>query len=157
MSCHPRLEQLQTPPAHHITVLLHLYNSQEYVYSKYQYSGSRGVSSWASPIRNYLYGSVLPSARKKVRKIWISTVLRLLNNLLSLKTEVYCILYIYVRTLGKYGIKQKNHRRKRLNFCWQLESHRRKEHDPDPDPYPYQEYRSADPDPYENVTDTKNW
>jgi hypothetical protein len=45
-----------------------------------------------------------------------------------------------------------------LIFCWHLESHRRKEQDPElhPDLTVSQLYESADPDPYQNVTDLQH-
>ncbi len=74
---------------------------------------------------NQIYGSGSGSGSfyhqaKIVRKILISTVLWLVDEFLSLKTDE-----------NVPSIRNK----KKLIFCWHLESHWRKEQDPNPDPY----------------------
>ncbi len=81
---------------------------------------------------------------KKVRKTFISTVLRLLYEFLSLKTDVN------VPSKSNSSLISK----KRI-FCWHHKNHRLKQQDPDPQPDPW--YGSADLDPYQNVTDPKHW
>jgi hypothetical protein len=56
----------------------------------------------------------------------VSTVALLLNNMLYLTTDV---------NDPTVGNKQKK-LRKKLIFCWHLESHRQKENDPEPEPDP---------------------
>jgi hypothetical protein len=101
--------------------------------SEAQCSGS--VSFWASTsrirIHNYSYefesgyGSGSESFQK-IEKTFISTVLWLLNDLLSLKTVV--------NVPTKSNTQKKLV--KKLNFCWYLKSHWRKGQDPNPKPDP---------------------
>ncbi len=84
---------------------------------------SRSVCFWASwiRIRNFFYpapGSFQQQANKW-RKTMISTVLRHLYDFLSLKNDCKCI------------FKMNKHKTWRKNiFCWRLEGHWRKEHEP---------------------------
>ena len=84
-------------------------------------------------IRIRIWIQILPSTSKKVRKTFISTLFLLLFGYLSLKTDVYVPLKSNKLTLP---LTKKAGSRAGSGRPW---------------------YRSADPDPYQNVTDPQHW
>ncbi len=78
---------------------------------------------------------ILTSSSRTVRKNLIYTILWLLHDFLSLKTDV---------NVPSKSNKKKNFWKENLFFVWHFKSHWRKKQDPNPD---------RELDPYQNVTD----
>ncbi len=85
---------------------------------------------------------ILPSTSKKWKQTMVSTVLWLLNDMLSLETDV-----------NVPTVRSKQNNVEKVIFCWRLESHCQKERIRIRNSM----FWSMDLDPYQNVTHPEHW